>query len=73
VEETLRSYQIPLLLAVLYFVFQMHVVSRVLFLYLGKLGLFYQDDGSLNVNGMLVKSLMFAGVYWAIQTILYHV
>jgi len=73
VEETLRSYQIPLLLAVLYFVFQMHVVSRVLFLYLGKLGLFYQDDGSLNVNGMLMKSALFAGVYWAVQTILYHV
>lgn len=73
VEETLRSYQIPLLLAVLYFVFQMHMVSRVLFLYLGKLGLFYQDDGSLNVNGMILKSTLFAGVYWAIQTILYHV
>jgi hypothetical protein len=73
IEEAFRSYQLPLLIAILYFIFQMNVVSRVLFVYLGKLGWFYQEDGAMNVYGMLIKSMMFASVYWAIQYILYYI
>ena len=73
IEEAFRSYQLPLLIAILYFIFQMNVVSRVLFLYLGKLGWFYQEDGAMNVYGMLFKSAMFASVYWVIQYILYYI
>ena len=73
IEEAFRSYQLPLLIAILYFIFQMNVVSRVLFLYLGKLGWFYQEDGSMNVYGMLFKSILFASVYWVIQYILYYI
>jgi hypothetical protein len=73
IEEAFRSYQLPLLIAILYFIFQMNVVSRVLFIYLGKFGWFYQEDGAMNVYGMLFKSMMFAGVYWVIQYILYYI
>jgi hypothetical protein len=73
IEEAFRSYQLPLLIAILYFIFQMNIVSRVLFLYLGKLGWFYQEDGAMNVYGMLFKSMMFASVYWVIQYILYYI
>jgi hypothetical protein len=66
-EDVARSYQIPMLLAILYFIFQMKVVSRVMFAYLGRLGLFYQEDGSLNIYGMGLKSSLFAGVYWALM------
>ena len=66
-EDIARSYQIPLLIAILYFIFQMKVVSRVMFAYLGRLGWFYQEDGSLNVYGMGLKSSLFAGVYWALM------
>lgn len=66
-EDVARSYQIPLLLAMLYFIFQMKVVSRVMFAYLGRLGWFYQEDGSLNVYGMGLKSSLFAGVYWILM------
>ena len=68
-EDIARSYQIPVLLAILYFIFQMKVVSRVMFAYLGRLGLFYQEDGSLNIYGMGLKSSLFAGVYWALMWI----
>jgi hypothetical protein len=73
IEEAFRSYQLPLLIAILYFIFQMNVVSRVLFLYLGKFGWFYQEDGAMNVYGMLFKSMLFASVYWVIQYILYYI
>jgi hypothetical protein len=66
-EDIARSYQIPLLLAILYFIFQMKVVSRVMFAYLGRLGWFYQEDGSLNVYGMGLKSGLFAGLYWILM------
>ena len=66
-EDIARSYQIPVLIAILYFIFQMKVVSRVMFAYLGRLGWFYQEDGSLNVYGMGLKSSLFAGVYWALM------
>jgi hypothetical protein len=73
IEEAFRSYQLPLLIAILYFIFQMNVVSRVLFLYLGKFGWFYQENGAMNVYGMLFKSILFASVYWVIQYILYYI
>jgi hypothetical protein len=70
-EETLRSYQIPFLIGILFFLFQMNVVSRLLFVYLGKWG--YQEDGQMNTTGLVLKSVLFAGVYWAIQFILYNI
>lgn len=72
-EETLRSYQIPLLIAILFFIFNMNVVSRVMFLYLGKFKAFYQEDGALNTYGILFKSILFAGIYWVLQYILYSI
>jgi hypothetical protein len=72
-EDIARSYQIPLLLAILYFIFQMKVVSRVMFAYLGRLGWFYQEDGSLNVYGMVLKSSLFAGLYWILMYVQHSV
>ena len=72
-EDTLRSYQIPFLIGVLFFIFQMNTVSRVLFLYLGKWRFFYQEDGNMSIYGMVFKSALFACSYWAIQFVLYNI
>jgi hypothetical protein len=72
-EETMRSYQIPFLLGILFFIFNMNFLSNILFVYLGKWKWFYQEDGHMTTNGLILKSCLFAAVYWSIQFILHVV
>lgn len=69
-EETMRSYQIPFLIGILFFIFQMNFMSRLLFAYLGKWNILYQGDGHMTTTGVFLKSCMFSAVYWLIQFIL---
>jgi hypothetical protein len=59
--------QLPILVAVLYFVFQMPIVTSLLRKYLSFLSI-YHEDGNLNITGLLFKSAFFGSVFYSIQT-----
>lgn len=55
--------QIPLLLGVLYFIFQLPIVRKMLFSYLPFL---FHIDGNLNINGYVITSVMFGLIYYVL-------
>lgn len=58
--------QVPILVAVLYFVFQMPIVNTFLRKYMSFLSI-YHDDGNLNLMGLLFKSVFFGSVFYSMQ------
>ena len=69
-EYLFRSYQTPVLILLLYYIFQMTAITRGMFFYLGKWSWLYQENGELTVYGMIVKSLLFTACYMLIHAIL---
>ena len=61
-EHTWMDIQIPLLVALLYMVFQMNALHRILFRYAQPLGI-YSGDGTLNLYGIMFKGALFGSVY----------
>lgn len=59
--------QIPLLLGVLYFIFQLPVVKKYLFNYLPFL---FHVDGNLNINGYLITSALFGLIYYVLSKVM---
>jgi len=53
--------QIPILIGVLYFLFQLPVVRKNILKYIPSL---FSKDGNYNLSGYLVNSIMFAGFYF---------
>lgn len=60
-DELYNEMQIPILIAVLYFMFQLPVVRKNIFKYIPAL---FHTDGNYNLSGYILNSLMFAGVYF---------
>lgn len=56
--------QIPLLLAILYFIFQLPVFKNTLFKYLPIL---FNNDGNINLTGLITISIMFGSVYFVLS------
>jgi len=61
IDELYNEMQIPILIAVLYFLFQLPVVRKNIFKYIPAL---FHTDGNYNLSGYILNSLMFAGVYF---------
>lgn len=55
--------QAPLLLAILYFVFQLPIMRKVIFKYIPFL---CNNDGNYNLNGLLFTSCMFGFIYFSL-------
>jgi hypothetical protein len=53
--------QIPILIGVLYFFFQLPVVKKNMFKYLPSL---FSNDGNPNLSGYLINSVLFSGIYF---------
>lgn len=53
--------QIPILIGVLYFLFQLPIVRKNMFKYLPTL---FHKDGNSNLSGYIVNSAIFAGLYY---------
>ena len=53
--------QIPILIAVLYFLFQLPIVRKNMFAYLPSL---FNKDGNTNLFGYIFNSLLFGGIYF---------
>lgn len=65
-DEMYNELQIPILLAVLYFLFQLPIFRKYLFRYLPIL---FLKDGNLNINGYLFTSIIFSLLYYLLSKI----
>jgi hypothetical protein len=58
VDRIFTEIQLPLLISILYFVFQMPIVNKILFKPLSFLTI-YDADGNFNFQGLILRSLLF--------------
>ena len=66
--DTISDLQVPILITVLYFIFQMPIVTTMMRKYLTFVNL-YGEDGNFNITGLLFKSILFGSLYYFMQTI----
>ena len=59
--------QVPLLICILYFLFQLPIFKKQLFHYLPFL---FNKDGNINLNGLAFVSVMFGGSYYFCKKIM---
>jgi len=64
VDDTYNEIQTPLLLAVLYFLFQLPFFRKFLFTYFPVL---FSVDGNLNINGFLFTSTLFGAIFYVLN------
>jgi hypothetical protein len=65
-DETYNEIQMPLLLSVLYFLFQLPFFKNFLFTYFPVL---FSNDGNLNINGFLFTSILFGLLFYVFSKI----
>ena len=68
-DDTYNEIQTPLLLAVLYFLFQLPFFKKFLFTYFPVL---FSNDGNLNINGFLFTSILFGLLFYILNKISNH-
>ena len=68
-DEMYNEIQTPLLLAVLYFLFQLPFFRRFLFSYFPIL---FSNDGNLNINGFLFSSTLFGLLFYLLNKVTNH-
>ena len=68
-DDMYNEIQLPLLLAVLYFFFQLPFFRKFLFNYFPIL---FSNDGNLNINGFLFMSILFAILFYLINKTTNH-
>lgn len=68
-DDMYNEIQVPILLAVMYFLFQLPVFRKYLFSYFPIL---FSKDGNLNINGYLFMSSLFGILYYLLNKINNH-
>ena len=68
-DDAYNEIQTPLLLAVLYFLFQLPFFRKFLFTYLPVL---FSNDGNLNINGFLFTSILFGVLFYVLNKLSNH-
>jgi len=68
-DDMYNEIQIPLLLAVLYFLFQLPFFRKFLFSYFPVL---FSNDGNLNINGFLFTSVLFSLLFYTLNKVTNH-
>ena len=66
-DDLYNEIQIPLLIAILYFLFQLPVFKRIMFQYIPSL---CSNDGNINIYGYLFNSLLFGLLYFFLMKVL---
>ncbi len=64
--DIIAQLQMPIVVAILFWIFQIEKVNRLMARYFKSAGLF-GEDGSLNVWGITAKSVMFASAYYSVK------
>jgi hypothetical protein len=67
-QETISEFQIPILVTVMYFIFQMPIINTWMRKYLSFANL-HNEDGNFKMSGLLFKSGIFGGLYYLMQMI----
>jgi hypothetical protein len=64
-DETMTEFQIPIMICLLYFIFQLPVINSAIF---KRFSLFaiYNADGNFNMYGLIMKSMLFGSVFYSI-------
>lgn len=68
-DDMYNEIQIPLLLAVLYFLFQLPFFRKFLF---GYFPILFSTDGNLNINGFLFTSILFGVLFYFLNKISWY-
>lgn len=68
-DDMYNEIQIPLLLAVLYFLFQLPFFRKFLYHYFPIL---FSNDGNLNINGFLFSSVLFGLLFYILNKVTNH-
>jgi len=66
-QETISTFQVPILVGVIYFIFQMPIINTWIRKYLAFANL-YGEDGNFKISGLVFKSVLFGGIYYFMQT-----
>lgn len=66
--EAINDFQVPILVAVLYFLFSMPIVSTFMRKHLTFLKI-YNEDGNFNMMGLIFKSVAFGSLFYSMNTI----
>ena len=71
-EQMFHMVQNPLLLFLMMFIFQMHIIKRILIFSIGRFTgkLVFREDGTMTVLGMILKSMVFTGIYFFLNFLL---
>jgi hypothetical protein len=65
-DDMYNEIQVPLLLAVMYFLFQLPFFRKILF---GYFPILFSTDGNMNINGFLFTSALFGLLYYLLNKI----
>ena len=65
--DTINEFQVPVLISILYFIFQMPIVDTWMRKYLAFSNL-YREDGNFRLSGLVFKSVLFGGVYYSMTS-----
>ena len=66
IDTIIHEFQTPILIALLYFIFQMPYLNTILFSKFSFLSL-YQSDGNINFNGLFLKSVLFGISFYSLM------
>jgi hypothetical protein len=66
VDRILSDLQVPLLITILFFLFQMPSVNTIFFKRFAFLSI-YNSDGNINFFGIALKSVIFGGLFYVLQ------
>lgn len=69
-DDIYNELQTPILIAALYFLFQLPFIRNILFKYFPIL---FASDGNLNINGFLFNSIFFGMIYYVINKLTTHI
>jgi hypothetical protein len=64
IDSIITDIQTPIFISVLYFIFQMPIINLLIFKRFSFLSI-YNEDGNFNFNGLLLKSILFGALYYA--------
>jgi hypothetical protein len=68
-EDAMTDFQLPVIVAILFFIFQIPMVNQLLYKYLSGIPIFH-SDGNLNFYGILLKSSLFGSAFFALQRLI---
>jgi hypothetical protein len=66
VDNVLTDLQVPLLITILFFLFQMPAINTIFFKRFAFLSI-YNSDGNINFFGIALKSVIFGGLFYVLQ------